>query len=188
MAATIPTREPEEIQAGDTLKFTITLADYPADDGWTLTYRLTSATAQIAAFAASADGSSHAVSVAATTTADWAAGLYELRGQVEKSGEKYTTHVSNVQVLADLMADNASGNDQRTHARKALSNVETAIEALASGTNQTFVINGESYSRKDLEQLTRVRDRYRQEVANEEALERINNGKGTKGVFRIHFR
>lgn len=188
MAATTPTREPATIQAGDTLEWDKSLPDYPADDGWTLTYRLTSATAQLAAFAASADGADHAVSVSAATTATWATGTYELRGQVSKASEKFTVHVSDVKILADLMADNVGGNDQRSHARKTLTLIETAIEALGAGTNQSFSIDGESYTRKSLPELMAVRERYQQIVNNEDSLDRVNNGKAPRGIHRIHFR
>ncbi len=38
MAATIPTKEPLTIRAGDTIKWTKSLDDYKASDGWTLSY------------------------------------------------------------------------------------------------------------------------------------------------------
>ena len=38
MAATIPTKEPLTIRAGDTIKWTKSLDDYIASDGWTLSY------------------------------------------------------------------------------------------------------------------------------------------------------
>ena len=38
MAATIPTKEPLTIRAGDTIKWTKSLDDYKASEGWTLKY------------------------------------------------------------------------------------------------------------------------------------------------------
>jgi len=38
MAATIPTKEPLTIRAGDTTEWTKSLDDYKASDSWTLSY------------------------------------------------------------------------------------------------------------------------------------------------------
>ena len=38
MAATIPTKEPLTIRAGDTIEWTKSIDDYKASDGWTLSY------------------------------------------------------------------------------------------------------------------------------------------------------
>jgi len=38
MAATIPTKEPLTIRAGDTIKWKRSIDDYKASDGWTLKY------------------------------------------------------------------------------------------------------------------------------------------------------
>lgn len=184
----IPTREPDSIQAGDTLTWKRSLSDYPASS-WVLSYRLTSTTAQLATIAASADGDDHLVSVAPATTAAWAAGDYELRGQAYNAttGAKHTVFVADVKILADLMAENASGNDQRSHAVKTLAAIEATILTLAGGTNATISVDGETYSRKNLEELERVRGRYRTEVAAEEELERINRGLKSSRVYKTRF-
>ena len=38
MAATVPTKEPLTIRAGDTIEWTKSIDDYKASDGWTLSY------------------------------------------------------------------------------------------------------------------------------------------------------
>ena len=38
MAATVPTKEPLTIRAGDTIEWTKSINDYKARDGWTLKY------------------------------------------------------------------------------------------------------------------------------------------------------
>ncbi len=54
------------------------LADYPASK-WTLTYylRKDGATATATSFSATADGDTHLVTIAAATTAGYAAGVYD---------------------------------------------------------------------------------------------------------------
>ena len=73
MAADIPTSEPAELRAGDTWKWTKTLADYPAS-AWTLKYRFKNAAGGFEIIAATA-GSDYAITVAASTTTAYAAGL-----------------------------------------------------------------------------------------------------------------
>ena len=77
MSHPIPSAVPSSVRAGDTVTWRRSLADYPASDGWTLSYVLLSPAAQIT-IAATADGSAHLVSVAPATSAAWAAATYAL--------------------------------------------------------------------------------------------------------------
>ena len=52
------------------------LADYPASK-WTLTYYLRKDGAAATSFSATADGDTHLVTIAAATTAGYAAGVYD---------------------------------------------------------------------------------------------------------------
>ena len=70
MSQNIPTSEPESLVAGDTVTWQKTLSDYPASDGWVLSYRLINAAGNID-ITSSASGDDHLVSVAATATAGW---------------------------------------------------------------------------------------------------------------------
>jgi hypothetical protein len=88
MAASIPTDEPSALRAGDTWKWTRTLADYPAGT-WTLKYRFKNAAGGFEITAA-ASGTDHAVTVAAVTTAPYAAGDYQWVAWVEAGAEKFT--------------------------------------------------------------------------------------------------
>ncbi|HJN90715.1 MAG TPA: hypothetical protein QGG93_10315 [Verrucomicrobiota bacterium] len=63
--------EPEKLTAGVTWKWKKTLSDYPASE-WTLTYYLRKD-------GATADGDTHLVTVAASTTSGYAAGVYDGR-------------------------------------------------------------------------------------------------------------
>ncbi len=52
------------------------ISDYPASE-WTLTYYLRKDGATATSFSATADGDTHLVTVAAATTAGYAAGVYD---------------------------------------------------------------------------------------------------------------
>jgi len=66
MAHTVPTAVPASLRAGDTATWLRSLADYPASDGWVLSYVLVKTGAQIA-ITATASGADHLVEVDAAT-------------------------------------------------------------------------------------------------------------------------
>ena len=69
----IATAEPALLQAGDTIRWRITLPAYPASDGWVLAYRLINAATTIT-IAAVADGDDHLAEIAAATSAAYPPG------------------------------------------------------------------------------------------------------------------
>ena len=69
--------EPEKLTSGVTWKWKKTLSDYPASE-WTLTYYLRKDGATATSFSATVDGDTHLVTVAATTTSGYAAGVYDI--------------------------------------------------------------------------------------------------------------
>lgn len=135
----IPTHEPAQLVAGDTAKWTRSLSDYPADEGWTLTYTLVRDGVQ-EQFSASADGDKHAVTVAAATTAAWTVGEYHWQARVEKSGEKYVIGEGVVEVLPDFAAA-SSGYDARTHEEKVLEALKAVQEGRASKSQKDMSIS-----------------------------------------------
>lgn len=162
----IPTRPPAELRAGDTAKWTRTLADYPASAGWTLSYTAVGSTAAYS-FSASASGDDHAITVAAATTAAWTAGTYQLTEYAEKSGERYTLCTTTLRVLTDLAAVGAGGADVRSHARKVLDLIEAWLESKAP-VAASYEIAGKKLSQYPLADLLALRDKYRAEVRAEE--------------------
>ena len=69
--------EPEKLTSEVTWKWKKTLSDYPASE-WPLTYYLRKDGATAKSFSATADGDTHLVTVAATTTSGYAAGVYDI--------------------------------------------------------------------------------------------------------------
>jgi hypothetical protein len=71
----------------------------------------------------------------------------------------------------------AQGLDSRTHARKMLASIETALEAFAANpVMKSYAIGARQYMRADIPDLLVLRDRYRNEAANEDAVARIAAG------------
>lgn len=118
---------PDSFRAGDSVSWTESLPAYPASAGWALKYRLLWATGAAVAIAASANGDDHAVSLAASTTADFIAGSATLLAWVEKGAERVTLAQKPVTVLPNLAA--ATTYDGRSQAVKALADAKAALAA-----------------------------------------------------------
>jgi hypothetical protein len=167
--------------AGDTLDFTVEVPDYPASDGWTLKYRLTPRfTSPVQApipleATANADGERYDIEAGPGTTAAWEAGAYTWARWVEKAGARQTLDESGqLEVKADP-ALTAQGYDARSHARKMLDAINAAMEAFSIGVKQ-YTIGSRSMTKQDIPELLTLRDRYRAEVANEEAAAKVAAG------------
>ncbi len=171
MAASIPTLEPAIIVAGDTAKWTKSLADYSAADGWALSYTLVNA-ANRYTFSASASGSDFAVTVAAATTVAYVAGLYDWRSQVSKSGEVFTVGVGQITVQPSF----ASATDGRSSAKKSLDQV---VAYLADSNNLTaaeYHIAGRMLKRIPVADLLKLKSHLTAEVQRETAASRAAAG------------
>lgn len=180
-AADIQLNEPPQQRAGMTWKWRredLAGAGYPASS-WTLTYyfKKTGSSGANFSIAASADGDNYAVSVAASTTDDYTAGDYTWVAVVSGGGEAFEVDRGRLKLLARY--DAAANLDDRTHARKMLEAIETALETFASNPQmKSYTIGSRSYTRDDTSELLTLRDRYRGEVAAEEMGERLRNGQG----------
>jgi len=185
VAADIPTNEPAELRAGDTWKWTRSLADYPAS-AWTLKYRFKSPTAGFE-ITATTSGNDYAITVTAATTAGYAAGTYTWIAWVEGgTSEKYTVDTGIMAVDADYRSGTATAAlDDRSHARKTLAAIESWIESRNPGVAE-YEIAGRRMKYIPVADLLKLRQSYKTEVSAEEAAEAIRNGLGTSR--RIQFR
>lgn len=181
--ADIPTIEPTTANAGDTWRWTRTLADYPASAGWALSYTLINAAAKIT-INASASGDDHAVTVSAATTAGYAAGSYDWRARVSRAGEVYTVGEGRITMR------NAFGGatfDARSHARKTLEAIEAVIEGRASSEVSYYMIGNRQLRYMTPAELLTLRDKYRAEVAREDAAAAVAAGLPDKRRVFVRF-
>ena len=182
MSAPTPTTEPASLIAGDTAKWLKTLGDYPATAGWVLTYTLISATAKVT-FTASASGADHLVNVAAATTAAWAAGSYSWRAVVSLAGEVYTVDAGTITIKP---AFSVATLDDRSFARSALANIEAYLVDANNLSAARYSIAGREIHKIPMSDLLKARDKYRAEVALEDAA--TNAGRGLPDRRRIYVR
>jgi len=176
--------EPEKLTAGVTWKWKKTLSDYPASS-WTLTYYLRKSGATATSFSASADGDTHLVSVSASTSSGYAAGVYDFIGVVVKATEKYVVFDG----VLDVLTNPASGSayDPRTHARRVLDLIEAAMEGRIPNGMESYVIGGRSINKIPLHELRELYEKYKQDVEQEVQVERLANGRRSGKNIGVRF-
>lgn len=182
-----PTNEPLELRAGATWKWRREdwASDYPASS-WTLKYWFKRASSTGANFSitATADGDNFAVTVAATTTAGYTAGRYTWAAIVTGgSSEAYEIDTGSLVVLPRY--DQAANLDDRSHPRKVLEAIEAVLETRATKDQMEYQIAGRMLKLTPLVDLLRLRQLYKNEVAAEEAAERLANGIGIARTIQV---
>lgn len=176
--ADIPSTEPAVFTAGDTLKFTRSLADYPASEGWVLSYTLVNATAKIS-FSASASGDDYLVNVAVSTTAAWVAGDYSWVSRVTKAAEVFTVSNGTLTILPNLAAVGVTAFDGRSNARIILDSLLAAYKTHSvSGSAHIgeYEIAGRRMKYRSAAEILQQISHWQTIVAAEERAERINKG------------
>lgn len=167
--------EPTTIYAGDTLTWTRSVAEYPAQT-WTLNYALVRA-GRAYTFATTAEGDRHLVSVAASVTALWQAGEYTLTAYVTKASERVTLPGA----VRVTVKPNPTGTavDPRSHARRTFDAINAVIEGRATADVAAYTINGRSLTKMPIAELISLQSHYRRLVDREDAEARIARGLGS---------
>ena len=120
--------EPNSLAAGDTLVFTRKLSDYPAGQGWSITYEMRGG-AQPIEFKSTASGDSHAIDVPPATTATWLPGDYVLVGYVGNGTDRFQVYDGPLTLSANRQTE-PGDVDERTFAQKQIAILEQTISAL----------------------------------------------------------
>jgi hypothetical protein len=182
MAPPIQTTEPASLVAGDTAKWLKTLADYPASEGWALTYTLVNA-AQRVTFTAAAQGDSYLVNVLPATTAAWVKGDYSYRASVSKAGEVFTVATGRISIAAAFSA----AQDDRSQARRTLEAINATLEGRATSATAEYEIAGRKLKYIAVPELLSLRDRLRRDVAAEDAATLAAAGMPGRGRTYVRF-
>jgi hypothetical protein len=167
---------PSKLVAGDTWAWTRDLSDYPAGT-WTLTYYLKK-DGKVYTFAATASGTTHSISVAATTTVGYVPGRYLLQARVSSGSTIYT--LDDEEQWIEVLPNVTSTADPRSWARRTLEAIEAFLEGNATTAQASMSINGRSLSRWSLSELRQWRDQLRGEVRTEEQGSNAGLGRNIK--------
>ena len=145
MAADIPTIEPEEHQAGTTLRFDRCLPDFPSDT-WTLSYYLANESDAPIEITAAANGQDHRVTSAYTETAAWNPGDYLMSGYVTDGTSKHLVYSRKLTIKPDPSLNGTVG--WKSTARRMVESLEAVELQQAGNSVVSYSINGRSYTRQ----------------------------------------
>jgi len=154
---------PESFSAGSTVEYTRNYADYPADEGWTLTVYL--AGASTLSKVAEADGGDFVVTLTAADTAGLTPGMYRWLERASKGAKVHDADSDVVTVMIDLAT--AGDGDAQTHNEKMLAAIEARLENRVPTDREVFQIFQTTVQRIPVEQLEAMRSRYQARVFQE---------------------
>lgn len=163
MTPPIPWGEPASAVAGDTWKWQRSVPDYPASDGWALTYRFRGIGTLDVLATTNMDGASFLVTAAASATGRLPEGSYEWTARVSNGTETYTVDSGRLAVLADFAA--VAGGARQPHIERALALVEAQIEQVLATPVESYGADGITVQRRKLSDLRRERNLLRAELA-----------------------
>lgn len=177
---------PSTVYAGDSLLFSVVVADY-APSSWTLSYFFRQKQGSVIDLTSAAGSNNdHLFNVAASETAQWLPGSYVGVARVGDGTNFRTIGEARLEVLPQLSQQEAD-YDARTHAEKCLDAIEAVMEGRSTRDVLNTVIAGQSVSRLTPEQLILWRNYYRSEVANERAALDAQNGSATGRNILMRF-
>lgn len=176
--AEIPLDEPVSFTAGDTVSWRKLLADYPATDGWVLSYAFRAPAGAGLDVTAAADGAGFLVTLTAWQTAAFAAGVLYWQARVTRSMEVHSVDTGQCVVQPSLSATaTTAAFDGRTPLQKDLDAVRSAIRALLTGgAVQEYSIGNRSLRRYSLQELQTLESHLVQQVAREQGAARLSAG------------
>ena len=161
----IPTVEPAEIIAGDTLEWTKSIQDYTPADGWVLSYILLSSGKTPISITASGSGTTHSVSVDAATTAAYVAATYHWTSMVTRAAtSERKTISSNVVSVIVNPSTQTSAYDPRTHEEKCLAAIEAVIEGRMADPIVEYQIGNRMAKKIPHKELVELRSYYAAQV------------------------
>jgi hypothetical protein len=176
---------PKEITAGDAVAWRFYSANFPADDGWEVTFALVNAAGRIL-ITAGADGQGHLVDIDAATTAAWAAGDYRWQSYATKGAERYTLDSGAVEILPNFAAQ-ASGYDARPHIYKVRDALEAVIEDRATEAQSSMSIGGRTISEFSHTELMEAQKENARRIMIHERKERRKRGQATGSTIKARF-
>jgi hypothetical protein len=157
MAATVPTKEPETITAGDSAEWIRSFSDYPANAGWTLSYAfLREGDGQQITISATASGADHAVNLLPADTAGYLDGQYYGQAYVTSATKRVTVGSFRIQILPNFAG--ASNADPRSKAKRILDALDGVALKLATKSTVSATIEGVQMVFRDDEKFIKIRN------------------------------
>ncbi|WP_406828124.1 hypothetical protein [Microbulbifer sp. ARAS458-1] len=160
--------EPRKFIAGDSVRWSRSLPDYPPADGWALEYKLVSL-GQSHTIATTGAGTEYQVSLASADTESWAAGDYHLVPMVSKDTDRHS--LDPIRVVVKPNPASAS-YDPRNFDEKVLAELESLLQKKATADKQTVTVEGQTVGRYTWAELQAAEKYFRGRVNRQRRLER----------------
>ncbi|WP_160153336.1 hypothetical protein [Microbulbifer sp. ALW1] len=156
--------EPKKIVAGDSVSWSRYEAGYLPADGWALEYRLVSL-GQNQPIATVADGSEYKATIDSATTAQWAAGDYQLVPMMKRGATERVTLASQRVVVKP---NPASGSyDPRSFAEKMLDALREQLAKKATTGKQSFAVEGQTVTYYSWDEMVKAEKYYAGKVSQQ---------------------
>ena len=182
-SANYPTNEPDVLTAGDFWAWKRQdLNDYPAASyALTYTMQLEGTGATKISLTATESGNDYIIEVSGSVTNNYTAGDYVWSAYITDSSDSTKRIEVDTALLKVELNKAKSSNeaDPRSHAKKVLDAIEAIIEGRASTDQQSYSLAGRSITKLSIDDLFKLRDRYKVLVMEEKRRDRIKNGKKT---------
>jgi len=160
-------------------------ADYPADDGWVLTYYfLGDSKLDIVAVA---NGKAFDITLSTTDTDKLVKGIYSYLGRVKKGTEEFTVTEGRLEVTPDLQEELA-GFESRTKLQIWLDQVEQAITDYTVRPVEAITVAGRTLTRPPLSVLFKLRNELIEKIITEKKKERVDKGFQPGGLILARMR
>lgn len=177
---------PSRLIEGDAVDITISLSDYPAPE-YTITYYAIRQSDRII-WTAQQVGTNHRLYLLSSVTATYDPGLYSVQVYATNtSGQRTTLYEGTLTIVRNYGAASPGGFDTRTYAQIILDAIEAVIQNRATLDQESYTIAGRSLARTPIEDLLKLRDRFRAEVKAEQKAEDIRAGKNAAGLVKTEF-
>lgn len=154
-----PHPEPLSFIAGDSLKWSRGFEQYPAGNGWLLTYVLNNQMQKyvVAAGDVTVDGDGFDVAIPTTETKNWAPGEYLWLAVLVNSGtgQRVTGAAGRVTIQPDVL-DAATAVDTRAWEEIALANVHIVLSGRATDGVLEYKINDRELRRYSMDELLKL--------------------------------
>lgn len=184
---TLPLIEPSSFYKGDTVRWRKSYPSHlPAT--WTLTYEFVSdRNADHRSVDATDNGdNTHLLTLSVAVSTTFVEGGWHFQGKITDGSETFTVTRGRFEVFADLSAHTA-GYDARSHAQKALANIEEVLLAVTTDDAVSVSAEAQSYSSRSVEELLELRNYYRAEVRAELAVARVEKGFASRNKIVTRF-
>ena len=173
---------PPSFEAGNTVTFSVDLADYPPAS-YALVFVFSRPGATPVSTAATAGGLGYVVTLPGTATAGVAPGDYDWAlYATDGNGNRTTAAQGALEVLPNLAAP-----QMPSLAAQTLAGLQTGMQTLSSGTIQTFSGGGQSWSKKNLKELQEAIVYWESRVIKERRDADAKRGRPNNGTIEPRF-